>query len=61
MHKASQDGLTTEFPATIVLDLNAHLFLKNDECAGPTVANKISLFTFLKFSITFLKCMYTLL
>ena len=24
-------GVTTEYPSTIVLDLTAHLFLKNDE------------------------------
>ena len=26
-------GVSTEYPATIVLDLTAHFFLKNDECA----------------------------
>ena len=26
--------VTTEYPATIVIDLTAHLFLKNDQCAG---------------------------
>ena len=27
-------GATSEYPATIVLDLTAHVFLKNKECAG---------------------------
>ena len=27
-------GLALEYPATIVLDLTAHVFLKNEECAG---------------------------
>ena len=26
-------GVTAEYPVSIVLDLTAHLFLKNDECA----------------------------
>ena len=28
------NGVTTEYPATIVLDLTAHLVLKNDERVG---------------------------
>ena len=31
--KKSICGVTTEYPATIVLDLTAYLFLKSDECA----------------------------
>ena len=27
-------GVTTDYPATIVLNLTAHLFSKNDECVG---------------------------
>ena len=29
-----KNGVTTEYPATIVLNSTAHLFLKNDGCAG---------------------------
>ena len=32
-HNTQKTGKTTEYPATIVLDLMMHLFLKNNECA----------------------------
>ena len=36
-------GLTLKYPATIVLDLTAHIFLKNEECAGMAEYSKIQL------------------